>query len=38
VGAALQHARNAANLAQELLGEYSRASVGNWLGGAGQDK
>jgi hypothetical protein len=38
IGAALQHARNAATLSQELLGEYSRASVGNWLGGAGQDK
>ncbi|KAL6753391.1 hypothetical protein V8C86DRAFT_2438469 [Haematococcus lacustris] len=36
--AAYQHASNAAALSGELLAEYQKASVGAWLGAAGQDR
>eukprot|EP00798_Chlamydomonas_sp_ICE-L_P024231 gene24231-9830_t len=35
---ALQNAANAAALAQELMTEYSKPTVSNWMGSAGSDK
>jgi hypothetical protein len=35
VAVAVQLAQNAARLSGELLGEYSKASVSNWMGAQG---
>lgn len=36
--AALQNAVNAVNLADELMAQYSKSNVSNWLGSGGSDK